>query len=40
MAKTPSRWTRWVISESATPRLPMPWVLRRQRRNVAKSVFA
>ncbi|HPD90901.1 MAG TPA: hypothetical protein PLG62_00465 [Pararhodobacter sp.] len=24
MAK-PSRWTQWVISESADPRVPMPW---------------
>ncbi|WP_281279584.1 hypothetical protein [Pararhodobacter zhoushanensis] len=40
MVKTPSRWTQWVISESANPRIPMPWALRRQRRKVAKPVFA
>lgn len=29
----PSRWTRWVVTESADPRLPLPWTLTGARRN-------
>lgn len=32
MAKS-SRWTQWVIAESANPRLPMPWAIDGRVRN-------
>ena len=28
----PSRWAQWVITESANPRIPMPWTLTGARR--------
>ncbi|MCA2012655.1 hypothetical protein [Pararhodobacter sp. CCB-MM2] len=31
MAKS-SRWMQWVIAESASARVPLPWVLRRRLR--------
>lgn len=34
MAK-PSRWSQWVITESANPQIPMPWAVAERVRNVA-----
>ena len=34
---TPSRWAQWVIAESATPRVPLPWTLRRGPRRTLRT---
>ncbi len=41
MAK-PSRWAQWVVTESADPRIRMPWTALRIRRRLraADPVFA
>jgi len=32
MAK-PSRWSQWVVADSADPRIPMPWAVEGRVRN-------